>query len=74
MNHEKVYRLYTRLSLQKEVERSRKICPRVPARLTQPQFPGYVWSADFVFRTAIGPEFRDSAFNRFLSLGWIKNE
>ncbi len=126
VNHKKVYRLYTRLSLQKEVKRSRKICSHVPALLTQPQFPGHVWSADFVeiivrkrklrlffvlddftrlivgtmvgfsipayqvqavlehaiarysrprvFRTDNGPEFRESAFNRFLSLGRIKHE
>jgi putative transposase len=126
VNHKKVYRLYTQLSLQKEVKRSRKICSRVPVHLTQPEFPGHVWSADFVdvvvrkrklrlffviddftrlivgtlvdfsipayrvqsvlehaiahysrpkvFRTDNGPEFRETAFNRFLSLGRIKHE
>jgi len=126
VNHKKVYRLYTRLSLQKEVKRSRKIRPRVSTRLTQPEFPGHVWSADFVdvvvrkrklrlffviddftrlivgtlvdfsipaykvqsvlehaialysrprvFRTDNGPEFRETALNRFLSNGRIKHE
>ena len=41
VNHKKVYRLYTRLSLLKEVKRSRKIHPRVSTRLTQPEFPGH---------------------------------
>ncbi len=74
VNHKKVYRLYTRLSLQKEVKRLRKIRPRVSTRLTQPQFPGYLWSADFANRADNGPEFRENAFNRFLSLGRIKHE
>jgi len=74
VNQKKVYRLYTRLSLQKEVKRSRKIRTRVSTRLTQPEFPGHVWSADFVFRTDNGPEFREIALNRFLSNGRIKHE
>lgn len=48
VNHKKVYRLYTRLSLQKEVKPSRKIQVDRHHHLTQPQFPGHVWSADFV--------------------------
>ena len=48
VNQKKVYRIYTQLSLQKEVKRSRKIRSRAPVCLTQPQFTAHVWSADFV--------------------------
>jgi len=48
VNHKKVFRLYSRLSLQKEVKCSRKLAHRNRGPLTAPQFPGHVWSADFV--------------------------
>jgi putative transposase len=74
VNYKKVYRLYTRLSLQKEVKRSRKIRTRVPVHLTQPEFPAYMWSADFDTHTDDSPEFRETTLNCFLSNGRINHE
>ena len=48
VNHKKVYRIYSQLSLQKPVKASRKLKCSKPIHLTTPEYPAHVWSADFL--------------------------
>lgn len=48
VNHKKVYRIYSRLSLQKPVKASRKLKCSKHIHLTTPEYPAHVWSADFL--------------------------
>lgn len=59
VNHKKVYRIYTQLSLQRHANISKKIhTNHSPHTLTQPLFAGHVWSADFIERIVMGRKFR----------------
>jgi len=59
VNHKKVYRIYTQLDLQRPANISKKIhLNRSSHHLTQPEFPGHVWSADFIERMVRGRKFR----------------
>jgi len=59
VNHKRVYRIYTQLNLQRPANISKKIhLNRSSHHLTQPVFPGHVWSADFIERMLRGRKFR----------------